>query len=177
MPTLLCPLCCAHSAVPTLLCYGNGDTHCSHTYHTYHGYACQQVLNAVRYAHRVLGVRPNVTVLDQNYMQFEWFVTRAKRQPYFAALSFPGAGYGTRHGDGFVMLDLLEANYKTHSIYVAGGIVPADRSWEGAYRMWPLGLAAQMLRRDAAIKIDRSARCPSAPQPLSPSAPQPLSPS
>ena len=40
-----------------------------------------QVLNSVRYAHRVLGVRPNVTVLDQNYMQFEWFVARAKRQP------------------------------------------------------------------------------------------------
>ena len=59
-----------------------------------------QVLNSVRYAHRVLGVRPNVTVLDQNYMQFEWFVARAKRQPYFAGLTFPGTGYGTRHGDG-----------------------------------------------------------------------------
>ena len=59
-----------------------------------------KVLNAVRYAHRVLGVRPNVTVLDQNYMQFEWFVARAKRQPYFAGLNFPGAAYGTRHGDG-----------------------------------------------------------------------------
>lgn len=54
----------------------------------------------MRYAHRVLGVRPNVTVLDQNYMQFEWFVARAKRQPYFAGLTFPGTGYGTRHGDG-----------------------------------------------------------------------------
>ena len=54
----------------------------------------------MRYAHRVLGVRPNVTVLDQNYMQFEWFVARAKRQPYFAGLNFPGAAYGTRHGDG-----------------------------------------------------------------------------
>ena len=54
----------------------------------------------MRYAHRVLGVRPNVTVLDQNYMQFEWFVARAKRQPYFARLTFPGTGYGTRHGDG-----------------------------------------------------------------------------
>ena len=60
----------------------------------------RQVLNSVRYAHRVLGVRPNVTVLDQNYMQFEWFVARAKRQPYFAGLTFPGTGYGTRHGDG-----------------------------------------------------------------------------
>ena len=59
-----------------------------------------QVLNSVRYAHRVLGVRPNVTVLDQNYMQFEWFVARAKRQPYFAGLTFPGTGYGTRDGDG-----------------------------------------------------------------------------
>lgn len=49
-----------------------------------------EVLNAVRYAHRVLGVRRNVTVLDQNYMQFEWFVSRAKRQKYFAGLTFPG---------------------------------------------------------------------------------------
>ena len=102
-----------------------------------------EVLNAVRYAHRILGVRPNVTVLDQNYMQFEWFVRRARRQPYFAALTFPGAAYGTRHSDGFVMSDLVEANYKTHAIYVCGGVVPADRSWEAAYRLWPLGLAAQ----------------------------------
>ena len=72
------------------------------------------------------------------------------------------------------MLDLLEANYKTYSIYVCGGVVPADRSWEGAYRLWPLGLAAQMLRRDAAIKLDRWALRPSAPLPLSPSAPRPL---
>ena len=61
------------------------------------------------------------------------------------------------------MLDLLEANYKTYSIYVCGGVVPADRSWEAAYRLWPLGLAAQMLRRDAAIKLDRWALCRSAP--------------
>ena len=78
------------------------------------------------------------------------------------------------------MLDLLEANYKTYSIYVCGGVVPADRSWEAAYRLWPLGLAAQMLRRDAAIKLDRWALCRSAPlasYSLSPSAPdvsQPL---
>ena len=74
------------------------------------------------------------------------------------------------------MLDLLEANYKTYSIYVCGGVVPADRSWEASYRLWPLGLAAQMLRRDAAIKLDRWALCRSSPH-LSPrilSAPQPL---
>ena len=71
------------------------------------------------------------------------------------------------------MLDLLEANYKTYSIYVCGGVVPADRSWEAAYRLWPLGLAAQMLRRDAAIKLDRWALCRSARSPRILSAPQP----
>ena len=69
------------------------------------------------------------------------------------------------------MYDLLEANYHSHSIYVCGGVVPADRSWEGAYQLWPLGLAAQMLRRDAAVKLDRRALRP-APPPV----PRPISP-
>ena len=69
------------------------------------------------------------------------------------------------------MYDLLEANYHSHSIYVCGGVVPADRSWEGAYQLWPLGLAAQMLRRDAAVKLDRCALRPAALS--SPSPPRP----
>ena len=35
-----------------------------------------EVLNAVRYAHRQLGYRPQLTVLDLNYMQFDWYVRR-----------------------------------------------------------------------------------------------------
>ena len=69
------------------------------------------------------------------------------------------------------MHDLLEANYHSHSIYVCGGVVPADRSWEGAYQLWPLGLAAQMLRRDAAVKLDR---CPP-PRSFQPPPPSPRS--
>ena len=110
---------------------------------------------AVRYAHRVLGVRPNVTVLDLNYMQFTWFVDRAKAQPYWADLTFPGDAYGTKTPKGFVMADFLRANYKKWTIFSVGGIVPADRSWEVEYRLWPLGLASQLLRRDAAIKLDK----------------------
>ena len=71
------------------------------------------------------------------------------------------------------MYDLLEANYHSHSIYVCGGVVPADRSWEGTYQLWPLGLAAQMLRRDAAVKLDRCALRPAAPPPLALAPPLP----
>lgn len=113
-----------------------------------------ETLNAVRYAHRLRGHRPNLLILDQNYAQFVWFVSRARNSLAFANVTFPGSHYGSAEG-GFVMAEFLAANYPRHSIYVCGGFVPADSSWQAEYRLWPLGLVSQVLRRGATIKLGK----------------------
>ena len=116
-----------------------------------------EVLNAVRYAHRQLGHAPNVTVLDLNYMQFDWFIEAAKTNAPawgFDGFNFPGTNYGSAPG-AFVMNQLLDANYGKFSFFVCGGMHANDRSWEGAYRLWPLGMTMQVLKRTANIKLDK----------------------
>ena len=49
-----------------------------------------EVLNAARYVHRQLGVRPQLTILDQNYVQFDWFVRRIRGKGEYAQLELPG---------------------------------------------------------------------------------------
>ena len=56
----------------------------------------------MRYAQRQLGHRPNITLLDMNYMQFSWFVQRAPHDAELASLRFPGTNYGSSPG-AFVM--------------------------------------------------------------------------
>ena len=48
------------------------------------------MLNAARYVHRQLGVRPQLTILDQNYVQFDWFVRRIRGKGEYAQLGLPG---------------------------------------------------------------------------------------
>ena len=113
-----------------------------------------EVINSVRYAHRVLRIRPRLTVLDMNYAQFEWFTERARLQPDYANLTFPGKSYGASK-DAYLISELLHANYAKFSIFVAGGFVPRDPSWEMDFRLVPLGMVSQVLRRGATIKLDK----------------------
>ncbi|KAL1515150.1 hypothetical protein AB1Y20_004211 [Prymnesium parvum] len=112
-----------------------------------------EVINSVRYAHRLLGIAPLLTVVDMNYAQYDWFTTRARRQREYSRVTFPGVHYGDRPG-AYTMAQFLDANYGKFSIFVAGGFLPNDRSWEGGYRLLPLGMASRVARRDEPIDLD-----------------------
>lgn len=116
-----------------------------------------EVLNAVRYAHRQLGVRTDVTVLDLNYMQYSWWIERAPHWDEYRSLHFPGANYGSA-SDAFFMSQLLDANYGDHLFFVCGGMHPNDPTWQREYRLWPLGMSMQILRRSSRIRLDKWAR-------------------
>ena len=116
-----------------------------------------EVLNSVRYAQRQLGIRKDVTLLDMNYMQFDWFIHRAKAQAKSWGLKgfkFPGTHYGSAEG-AFVMADLLEANYEGTMFFVCGGMHANDPSWQQSYRLWPLGMNMQLLRKSTQIRLDK----------------------
>ena len=114
-----------------------------------------EVLNALRYAQRQLGHRRNVTLLDLNYMQFEWFVERAKASADYEGINFPGTNYGSSPG-AFYMDALLGANYdRGWLFFVVGGMHASDPTWQAEYRLWPLGMAMQVLRRTVTIKLDK----------------------
>jgi len=112
-----------------------------------------EVLNSVRYAHRVLHVKPRLLIVDQNYAQFSWFVRRARTQSSgLGRVAFPGEAYGSSNGS-FLMSELLDANYARFRFYVCGGMHPQDASWQSGYRLWPMGAVSQILRRDAPVDV------------------------
>ena len=113
-----------------------------------------EVINAVRYVHRNLGERPRLVVIDNNYAQFGWWVHRARQQSYYENVSFPGGAYGSAEGS-YLMHDFLDANYPTHSIYICGGFIKADTSWEANYELWPMGLVSQIIRRGATVDVHK----------------------
>ena len=113
-----------------------------------------EVLNAVRYAHRQLGHRPNMTILDLNYMQYDWFIRRVNGSSAFEGFTFPGSNYGSAPG-AYVMSQLLDANYKGFRFFVCGGMHANDPTWEAGYRLWPLGMVMQVLKRSATIRLDK----------------------
>jgi len=132
-----------------------------------------EVLNSLRYPHRVLRQRPNLRILDLNYAQYTWFVRRAAAPASgLGGVVFPGQAYGSSPGS-FVMAQLLGANDGRFSIFVAGGMHPQDGSWQRDYRLWPWGAISRVLRRDAPFSPRQWARTSAAllPRLAFPSAP------
>jgi hypothetical protein len=110
-----------------------------------------EVLNSIRYVHRGLRERPRVVIVDQNYMQFGWFVDRARQQADFEGVVFPGPNYGNNQPGSFLMDRFLETNYPNWSIFVCGGFHTQDVSWQAHYRLWPLGTVSQARLRRVAL--------------------------
>lgn len=123
-----------------------------------------EVINSIRYGHLQLDVRPDVTVLDQNYMAVPGFVKRANASSYYHGVVFPGFKYGSAPYN-FLMEQFLNANYNNWSVFVCGGLRKDDASVSymndpaanqpatHAYRLWPYGMSMQVLHTSMPINV------------------------
>ena len=113
------------------------------------------VINTVRYVRRNLKEYDHVTIVDLNYIQFDWHVDRARLDPEEKGIHYPGSNYGSNKPTAFLLWHFLHANYANWSVFVAGGMPPADDSWKAEYKLWPLGMVSQVLRSGAAVALDK----------------------
>lgn len=95
--------------------------------------------NAVRYA-QLTGMRPDVTVLDQELLTYAWYVARHTRP---GGVVFPAAKWLPGAAQAFDLAGLLSANPGRH-FYVAGSLKPHDPS-AALLQRWPAGLAERLL--------------------------------
>ncbi|XP_055989547.1 LOW QUALITY PROTEIN: protein O-mannosyl-transferase TMEM260 [Sorex fumeus] len=98
--------------------------------------------NSLRYLHYCEGLRPDVSLVDQEMMTYEWYLPKmAKHLP---GVNFPGNRWNPVEGilpGGMVTFNLdhfLEIN-KQKETFVCIGIHEGDPTWKKKYSLWPWG--------------------------------------
>ncbi|XP_074852350.1 protein O-mannosyl-transferase TMEM260 isoform X6 [Carettochelys insculpta] len=98
--------------------------------------------NSLRYLHYCEGVRPDVTLVDQEMMTYKWYLPKmAKHLP---GISFPGRQWNPVEGilpDGTLTFNLhhfLKVN-KNREAFACIGLNEGDSTWRKSYSLWPWG--------------------------------------
>ncbi|XP_012911966.1 transmembrane protein 260 isoform X3 [Mustela putorius furo] len=98
--------------------------------------------NSLRYMHYCEGLRPDISLVDQEMMTYEWYLPKmAKHLP---GVNFPGDRWNPVEGvlpSGIVTFNLyhfLEIN-KQKKTFVCIGIHEGDPTWKKNYSLWPWG--------------------------------------
>uniref|UniRef100_A0A2K6FK51 Transmembrane protein 260 n=1 Tax=Propithecus coquereli TaxID=379532 RepID=A0A2K6FK51_PROCO len=98
--------------------------------------------NSLRYMHYCEGLRPDVSLVDQEMMTYEWYLPKmAKHLP---GVNFPGNRWNPVEGilpSGMVTFNLyhfLKIN-KQKETFVCIGIHEGDPTWKKNYSLWPWG--------------------------------------
>ncbi|XP_029397515.1 transmembrane protein 260 isoform X2 [Mus pahari] len=98
--------------------------------------------NALRYLHYCEGLRPDVSLVDQEMMTYEWYLPKMAR--HLPGVHFPGDRWNPVEGvlpSGMVTFNLyhfLEMN-KQKETFVCIGIHEGDPTWKKDYSLWPWG--------------------------------------
>ncbi|XP_074440327.1 protein O-mannosyl-transferase TMEM260 [Larus michahellis] len=107
--------------------------------------------NALRYLHYCEGMRPDITLVDQEMMTYEWYLPKlAKHLP---GVYFPGNRWNPVEGvlpDGTLAFNLhrfLKVN-KHKEVFVCIGLHEGDSTWRRSYSLWPWGTCEKLVPSD-----------------------------
>ncbi|XP_033622824.1 transmembrane protein 260 isoform X2 [Fukomys damarensis] len=110
--------------------------------------------NGLRYLHYCEGLRPDISLVDQEMMTYEWYLPKmAKHLP---GVRFPGDRWNPVEGalpTGMVTFNLyrfLEIN-KQKDTFVCIGIHEGDPTWRKKYALWPWGSCDKLVPLEIAF--------------------------
>ncbi|XP_037397801.1 transmembrane protein 260 isoform X2 [Pygocentrus nattereri] len=100
--------------------------------------------NTLRYLHYCQGLRPDLSLVDQEMMTYSWYVS--KLQQHFPGVKFPGHLWdpvNTEEKNSFNIEQFLQHN--TQPVFVCIGLSEGDLSWERTFSRWPWGVCEQLV--------------------------------
>ncbi|NXK91795.1 TM260 protein, partial [Formicarius rufipectus] len=104
--------------------------------------------NALRYLHYCEGMRPDITLVDQEMMTYKWYLPKlAKHLP---GVNFPGKRWNPVEGvlpDGTLAFNLhrfLQVN-KHKEVFVCIGLHEGDLTWRRSHLLWPWGTCEKLV--------------------------------
>ena len=114
--------------------------------------------NSLRYFHLCENVRPDLTVFDQEVLTYQWSLPMTRQ--FYPNLTFPGdiwQPFSGKTKDGvvaFTFKDLIDANYKKHSIFACIGVQEHEPSWQQTYTLWPWGVCWRIVRKSEVLNVE-----------------------
>ncbi|XP_078426757.1 transmembrane protein 260 isoform X3 [Cetorhinus maximus] len=104
--------------------------------------------NSLRYLHYCEGQRPDLSLVDQEMMTYDWYLPKlAKHLPH---VHFPGHRWNPISQEDpagtvtFNLHHLLSAN-RDKEIFVCIGLHEGDPSWKYSYSLWPWGVCEKLV--------------------------------
>ncbi|XP_052001796.1 transmembrane protein 260-like [Xyrauchen texanus] len=101
--------------------------------------------NTLRYLHYCQGLRPDLSLVDQEMMTYSWYV--AKLQKHFPRVKFPGRWWdpvNPAEKKTFSIEQFLKHNMH-RPVFVCIGLTEGDTSWEKSFSRWPWGICEQLV--------------------------------
>ena len=103
------------------------------------------MINSVRFVQCTEGFRPDVTILDQELLTFDWYNRIVKQK--FPDIKFPGEFYFPGRPDTYTIKHFIDANRNPwkRRIFLAVGWKEADPSVEGNFVTLAYGLSTEVV--------------------------------
>ncbi|XP_061468459.1 protein O-mannosyl-transferase TMEM260 isoform X3 [Rhineura floridana] len=108
--------------------------------------------NSVHYLHNCEGVRPDITLVDQELMTHPWYLPKMSK--HLPGVIFPGNRWNPVEGilsDGTTTFNLhrfLKVN-KHKETFVCIGLHEDDPTWKKGYSLWPWGSCDKLVPSNA----------------------------
>ena len=118
--------------------------------------------NSFRYFHLCEGVRPDLTVFDQEILTYAWSLPMLGHA--YPDMVVPGDRWQPYSGvtpEGlvtFTFKDLLDANYDSHQIFACIGVQQHEGSWSQGYVLFPFGVCTKIVDARERLSVEGWAR-------------------
>ncbi|XP_063295510.1 protein O-mannosyl-transferase TMEM260 [Pelobates fuscus] len=113
--------------------------------------------NSLRYLHYCEGLRPDIALVDQEMMTYDWYLP--KISPHIPNVHFPGDRWNpieTKLSDGTVTFNLqhfLSVNMH-REIFVCIGLHEGDKSWKSSHMLWPWGSCEELVPKNMVFNAE-----------------------
>ncbi|KAK3769088.1 hypothetical protein RRG08_032078 [Elysia crispata] len=114
--------------------------------------------NSYRYFHFCEGVRPDLTIFDQEILTYRWSLPMTRK--FYPGIHFPGNFLHMKKGvvsngqKSFTFLDLIDANYN-RPIFACIGVQEYESSWKKSYDLWPYSVCWKIIKKGESLDIDQ----------------------
>ncbi|XP_027028626.2 transmembrane protein 260 isoform X1 [Tachysurus fulvidraco] len=101
--------------------------------------------NTLRYLHYCQGLRPDLSLVDQEMMTYSWYVP--KLQQHLSGVKFPGRVWDpviTEQKNSFNIEQFIRHNIH-RPVFVCIGLSEGDPSWKKSFSLWPWGVCEQLM--------------------------------
>ncbi|XP_071971849.1 protein O-mannosyl-transferase TMEM260 [Engystomops pustulosus] len=113
--------------------------------------------NSLRYLHYCEGLRPDLSLVDQEMMTYEWYLPKTAK--HLSGVHFPGTKWNpvaTKLPDGTVTFNLqhfLKVN-ENKETFVCIGLNEGDPTWKKTHSLWPWGCCEKLVSKNAIFNAE-----------------------